>query len=315
MEEGVLVTNGEFKRKLLETGLFTKRSGVGQYVSKVCPFCGDAKNHMYVLIKQDDDNTPVLYNCFKCNAHGIMNADFLNYFGIDNIEIPRIKGKRRIQPNGVNNAVPDLLDFEKDTEMIGMSRDYIHFRVGVFPSDNELKMFQIVGNPCGYIDAYLGGDMNGIKNRIWFRLSNGNIIGRSIDPDNSFRWKKRNYVGNDRGGGIYLIKNQFDPYQTITICVCEGVMDAIGLYYHSDVTNGVFIACMGRDYSLGLKYAIDMGIFGASVAIRIYKDSDVKDVWIPYKYSMMFKSVSVYHNAIGKDYGVWPDKMEIEKCM
>ena len=88
----------EFKRKLLDTGLFRKVSGDGQYVCKTCPFCGDVKSHMYVKIKQDED-MPVLYNCFKCNARGIVNEQFISYFGIDDIEIPKIKGRRRIQPN------------------------------------------------------------------------------------------------------------------------------------------------------------------------------------------------------------------------
>ena len=57
----------KYKEELLNTGLF-RRVSEGQYVCKTCPFCGDTKSHMYVLIKLNDD-TPVLYNCFKCNSH------------------------------------------------------------------------------------------------------------------------------------------------------------------------------------------------------------------------------------------------------
>ena len=77
----------EFKRKLLETGLFEKVSREGQYRCKVCPYCGDAKSHLYVLIRQNDD-IPVLCNCFKCNHKGLIDEKFLDYFGIDDMDIP-----------------------------------------------------------------------------------------------------------------------------------------------------------------------------------------------------------------------------------
>ena len=306
------MNEGEFKRKLLSTGLFRKTSG-SQYVCKTCPYCGDTKSHMYVLIKQEDD-TPVLYHCFKCNASGILNQEFLEYFDINDIEIPRFKGRRRIQPNGNHNTVIDLIDYEKDTGMVEMSSMYIQERIGIRPNKNELKMFQIIGNPYSYIETYLGGDMKGVKDRVWFRLSNGNMIGRSVDADSNFRWKKRNCIDGSNGSGIYIIKNNVDTYQTINVCICEGVMDAIGLYYHSGLNNAVFIACMGRDYSLGIKYVINAGIFGLSVNVRIYKDSDVDYVKLNKKYGYLFKSISVYKNAIGKDYGVHADKIEFEKC-
>ena len=71
----------KYKEELLNTGLF-RRVSEGQYVCKTCPFCGDTKGHMYVLIKLNDD-TPVLYNCFKCNSHGVMNKKFLSYFNLN----------------------------------------------------------------------------------------------------------------------------------------------------------------------------------------------------------------------------------------
>jgi hypothetical protein len=60
---------------------------------------------------------------------------------------------------------------------------------------------------------------------------------------------------------------------------------------------------------------LDRGIFGDSVCIHIYKDADVKDVRIDKSKCMWFKSVDVYMNTIGKDFGVSADEIEIEKCM
>jgi hypothetical protein len=307
------MTNAEFKIKLLQTGLFQSVSRSGQYVCKTCPYCGDMKKHMYVLIRQDDDS-PVLYNCFKCNAHGIINQEFLDYFGIENIDVPKIKGKRRIQPNDVSVLV-NLINEETDCDMIHMCSKYIEHRVGVYPSIDDLKAFQVIGNPYGYVEAYLGGDMRGLKDRVWFRLHNGNMIGRHIDDNVESRWKKRNYMGGQNyvSGGIYIIKNTVDTHQIINICICEGVMDAIGLYYHGNVPNSVFIACMGSDYAVGMKYALNMGIFGDSVSVRVYKDADVSRMQLPKSYTNLFKSITVYHNTLAKDYGVRKEQIEIEK--
>lgn len=303
----------EFKLKLIDTGIFRKVNSKGQYRCKECPFCGDAKNHMYVLIRTGDD-TPVMYNCFKCNAHGFMNTEFLNYYGIDNLEIPKVKGTRRIA-NGRNEiGMADLIG-EHDGEMIAIAKDYIRYRVGVEPTDSQLKEFQLIGNPDLYIDDFIGGHCN-TKGRVWFRMGNGAMIGRSFEKNDNggMRWKKftgeRSYLEN----GIYIIKKGVIATLPINVCICEGVMDAIGLYYHSNVSNAVYIACLGRDYTKGMMHAISMGVFGDSVNIRIYKDADVDKVKVKKVYGKMFKRIDVYRNSIGKDFGVHEDCIEIEKC-
>lgn len=304
----------EFKRQLLDTGLFMKVSTKGQYRCKTCPFCGDTGKHMYVKIDQDSD-MPVVYYCQKCNAHGLMKQDWLDYFGIDDIKIPKIKGNRKIQSQGVGEQIVELIDFEKDSQMIQTCKDYIQQRVGIIPSNEDLKSFRCIGNVFDYVNAYLGGEPRGLKNRVWFCLHNGNIAGRRTDDIDSFRWVKRNRNNNNKSGGIYVIKRPIDTMDTINVCICEGIMDAIGLYYHAKVKNAVFIACLGRDYQLGIKYVIDSGIFGESVNIRIYKDADVNEVFIDRIYKKIFKSISVYKNAIGKDYGVLAEQIEIEKSI
>lgn len=301
----------EFKRKLLDTGLFRKVSGEGQYKCKTCPYCGDMHDHMYVLIKQQED-VPVLYKCFKCNASGILNEKFLDYFGIEGIDIPRLKGRKKIQMNGASAEVIDLLDVENDADMIRIASDYIEQRVGIRPSLDDLRAFQVIGNPVGYLKAYISDDTWGMKDRVWFRMNNGSMAGRSLDDGASQRWRKRTVVGTS--GGLYSIKQSVSVDRPINICICEGVMDAIGLYYHANVMNAVFVACMGSMYEVGMAYALDAGIFGDSVNIRIYKDADIQQVRINRKYMRMFKSIGVYRNILGKDFGLKSDQIEIEKC-
>lgn len=300
----------EFKRRLLDTGLFMKTSGDGQYRCVTCPFCGDTKKHMYVKIVQGTDD-PVVYRCFKCNSQGLMKQDWLDYFGID-LKIPPIKGRRRIQPNSTAEMIADLVDPEKHASMIEVAKEYINFRIGVIPTLNDLKAFQLIGDPFGYVQAYLGGDNWGLKDRVWFRMHNGSMAGRALNDDVSPRWRKRG-GGSVPSGGLYVIKTPVNTEQTINICICEGVMDAIGLYYHNFLPNALYIACMGSDYGAGLRHALSMGVFGDSVCINIFRDSDVNLIQVSRYEARMFKSIVCYKNAIGKDFGVKKELIELEK--
>lgn len=304
------MTNAEFKRKLLETGLFKKVSGKGQYVCKTCPFCGDMKWHMYVKIDQEDDQCPVLIDCKKCNYHGYMPQKFLDYFGLSNLDVPKYRGRRNIGGSGPAKQIA-LIDPNRDIMTIEAARSYIYERVGVMPTMQDLETFQLIGDPTGYVNAYLGGPTYGLQERVWFRLHNGYMIGRKF-TDDGLRWKKRTKDDKDTAG-IYVMRGRIDTFETINVCICEGVMDAIGLYYHANIRNAIFIAVMGSNYTLGIKHVIRLGVFGYSVNVRIYKDNDIDVVRIRNCDRKMFKHVYVYHNAIGKDFGVPADQIEFEK--
>lgn len=305
-----------FKEKLIETGLFKRvHSRPGQYVCKTCPYCGDNNWHCYVKIIMDDDQ-PVVYNCFHCGG-GLLNQKFLDYFGIENLKVPAIKGRKKIQPNEVTTEAMTLLDENdaRDMVTIGMACDYIQTRVGHTPTMDDLHAFQIIGKPIDYINAYLGGECKSLRNRIWFRLSNGNIIGRTINPNIELRWVKHNYAGKQKELGLYIIKKPVSTDQTIHVCICEGIMDAIGLYYNNDMPNCTNIAVLGKNYSAGIQHALDMGIFGDSVCIHIMKDADVDQPKILKKYAPLFKSIDIYVNTLSKDYGVPRDQLMIQKCV
>lgn len=74
---------------------------------------------------------------------------------------------------------------------------------------------------------------------------------------------------------------------------------------------------MGKDYYRGIKYILDRGIFGHSVSIKIFKDSDVneKDIYIDYNMKKLFNRVDIFENLMGKDYGVLPDELDIHKII
>ena len=298
----------EFKRRLLETGLLRKATN-GWYRCQTCPYCGDTKWHMYLFVDIGRDS-PVGYNCFKCHQKGLLKQDWLDYFGI-NLKVPYVKGRRRMQPNSTTEMIDDLIDPEKHSETIALGKEYIERRLGVIPTFNDLKAFQLVGDPAWYVRSYLDNDTWGLKDRIWFRMHNGGIAGRALSDNTSLRWRKRtppNVVG-----GLYTVKCPVNTEQMINVCVCEGVVDAIGLYYHNFLQNAVYIACMGSDYVKGVSHALDMGVFGDSVCINVFKDSDVNRVVLPKSHTQLFRSVTVYRNSMAKDFGVKKEQIDLEK--
>lgn len=305
--------NNEFKQKLLDTGIFEYVRN-DQYRCKECPYCGDTKKHLYVKIVFDD-KTPVLFNCFKCNNKGILNKEFLDYYNI-NLKIPKSKYTKRIETN--KPSVSSIITCDENDNINDIC-EYIRNRIGTYPSIDDLNKFQYLSNPYKYIKEYLGNNIDSqIKNiddRYWFRMTNGNMCGRFHNDDTKYRWikYKPKLLMNS---GLYVIKSLFDLHKTINVYIAEGVMDVIGLYYNYIKDNNIYIATLSSDYDLGLQYLIDMGIFGNSVNVKIFKDNDINDNDIKLSNKkILFKNVSIYHNILDKDVGVLPDKLEIHKCL
>lgn len=314
MNETTDMIDRQYKEQLLNTGIF-RRVNASQYTCQ-CPFCNDNKRHMYVLIKMTD-STPVLYNCFKCNSHGKMNRKFLEFFGIDTITIPRTSHRKRIESSTkVSGTLKHVLVDEKDVT-VGVC-EYIQSRVGHYPNLDDLKKFQYVAKPDEYVREYLQLDKH-VKydGRCWFRITNGSIVGRRyVDDGVGHSWMKL-HATNVIGRGLYKINAAVDLYKPINVCIAEGVMDVIGLYYNYPNENNVYIACLGRDYGAAMNHLVSLGIFGNSVNVKIFKDSDVdlNSIRIDQYLKMLFNRVDIYQNMMDHDYGVLPDKLEIQKCI
>ena len=301
----------DFKETLINSGHFRNIRGTSRYTCQ-CPYCDDDHRHMYVLIDLYSD-IPVLYKCFKCNSQGRMNKEFLAYFGLDTLKIPKSSGKRRIERSGV--ATDFAVSVTENDDVCGVS-NYINERVGVFPTLQELQEFRYVGDPVGYVHSYLNEDsINTLQNRFWFQMTNGNLIGRWFNDNTRRRWLKYKTNNLKNQAGLHIIKNQIDLYKTLNVCISEGVMDSIGLYYHGDIDNGVYISCMGSDYESGLLYLVSIGIFGKGVNIKIFIDNDVNHANISPVVKKLFGRFAVYHNTKGHDFGLPADQIEFEKIL
>ena len=303
----------KFKESLINSGLF-KHMNTIQYTCQ-CPYCLDNRQHCYVKIDTGSDQ-PVVFYCHKCIAHGRVGKDFLDRLNLD-IPLPKFTGSAPLDTNkGVSiKVIGDTVTEKHDTSRV---RDYIESRVGHYPTLDELKIFQYVGDPRKYAFDYLGYNGTGrpFNNRFWFKLTNGNITGRWKDDNTEHRWMnfKTNRV---RTSGLYTLKSGIDPYKPITIVIAEGIFDIIGLYYNGNIENGMYIAVEGKGYSRGIKHALSKGIFGDSVSVRIFRDPNVKneEVYVDPVSRELFKSVDLYYNAFDKDYGILPGELDIHKVL
>lgn len=303
----------KFKEALLSSGLF-KHMNTYEYTCQ-CPYCHDNREHCYVKIDTASDS-PVVFWCHICTAHGIVRKDFLDRLNLD-IEMPKYTGSKPLDVNkGVSIKVTgDTVTDKHDTSKV---RDYIERRVGHYPTLDELKMFNYVGDPRKYAFDYLGynGEGKPFNNRHWFKMSNGNITGRWKDDNTDHRWM--NFRTNRvKGGALYTFRKGIDTSKPITVVIAEGIFDVIGLYYNGRIENGIFIGVAGKGYERGIKHILSKGIFGDSVSVRIYRDPNVdnNEVYVNPIMRELFKSVDLYYNAFDKDYGILPDELDIHKVL
>lgn len=310
----------KFKEALLKTGLFNSRPRSGEYTMKECPYCGDMKNHMYVNIDLSSDK-PVMFKCFKCNSGGIMKQDFLDRCGIEDIKLPKYRGLKKITANetAVTTKIPDI-NVSVNDDIYDVCK-YIKRRIGTKPTLSELQMFGYIGDPYKYANEYLGNieSQSYIFNdkRYWFRMTNGNIIGRHDEDEHQYRWFKYK-TDKVRTAGLYNIRVPVDLGSTINVIIAEGIIDVIGLFYnYKEFDNCIYVGVLGKDYTKGIRYILNKGIFGSSVNIKIFLDPNVSPykVYIDDDMRQLFNKIDFYQNNVGKDYGVLPDELDIHKVV
>lgn len=309
----------QFKLDLLATGYFKRRGGM-EY-SCTCPACNKI-DHCYVKFDLSTDS-PLVWYCHRCNEKGIINQKFLDYFNLTDLKVPYTRTRKKVKVNKTIDIGKDiqLIDVNNTSELIKIV-NYFKYRVGVEPTLQELNEFRCLTEARMYASQYLGVQKSSsyFEPFIWFRLDNGNIQGRNTSDNGEFRWLK--FKNNVTAGitGLYSIRKAFDIESEINVCLCEGIFDAIGLYYYNRNEvgiNSIYVACLGKNFEAGINSVINRGIFGQSVNIRIYKDSDVsaKSIKIQPSIRKLFKSVSVYENTIGHDYGYPANQIDARKII
>lgn len=279
-----------------------------------CPFCGDSQKnfksaHLYIKCS-NDLSEPLFYHCFKCNRSGKVGNDFLKLVGVKNFTIDE------------ENKIINKLNYFKNNKLMIESKilenavNYIIKRIGVKFSQEDLLKFRLIS-----LDDIRKLVSNKIKNTLpldsdfisFILEDNSMIVSRNLF-DFEPRWKKIKLFKD--GTSVYTIKTLINLFskEEITVNICEGIFDSIGLFNLFNNKNTLFISVLSSEYSKGVEYALNKGIFGSSVTVNIFMDSDINDFQIKKsvsEFKWLFKNIKFYKNKLNHDFGIPKSMIEI----
>lgn len=340
------MTNQEFKLLVLKT--LHNRKAFTESVSNFeirtrCPYCGDSQKnqntgHFYLRINPND-NYPILYNCFKCPAQGVLKYDDLELLGVAGDSFKEgitTLNKTSDKVSSQENIIQSIhFDYELPTQYSYRKIDYIENRLGLKFTDEQLYDMKVITslkdflvlnqiptitckpNMAKYLEAnYIG----------FLTHNNTHILFRDITETSEIRWYKYPITIASVGQRIfYTMASNVNLYtdEEITINLSEGVMDAISICYNLDFDtrdNTLNIAVCGKYYNAILKYLFGMGFVGSNVIVNIYADNDYTPDTTIEHYKKIFKSysyfvnrINVFYNLKNKDCGVSKDKIVLQK--
>ena len=120
-----------------------------------CPYCGHTssagKKHMYIGLSPDK---PYMFNCFKCEAGGLVNRTFLNLLNIRDEELiqaidihnkeMRISRSNSYSSNRIREPLVAYDAFEVNYNIYPDKVNYINGRLGTNLSVSEMMNMKII---------------------------------------------------------------------------------------------------------------------------------------------------------------------------
>lgn len=338
------MTNREFKieliKQLMERPIFTQKvSDIN--IRTRCPYCGDSvKNqntgHFYIRISPND-NLPILYNCFRCPAHGIVDKDVLEELEIQDKNLLNDAGK--VAKTSDKNAAinPDrpaiIFNYELPENYEEKKIRYIENRLGRKFNEQDLKDCKVITSLREFL---LKNDIHTItvkpeianfldRDFVGFVTSTGTqILFRSIRPDTEIRWFKYSLILNESlVRPYYAISSAVDLFtpDDITINISEGVFDCMGIAYglNEIKENTLNLATCGKFYGNMMKTMMQKGFVGNNIIYHIYADNDGSEgTDIDYlrrtltQYLPLTKTIYIHYNILEKDCGVRADRIKLK---
>lgn len=336
-------------KKIMITELFNTQDYIKQ-VNEIeyrmrCPFCGDSQRnlntgHLYVRI-DPDDNYPMLYNCFKCGEHGIVDNEFLTMAGIYDTNLKSSilsmnKNSDKIDSKKMDNTSLLMYDFKLPEIKRSFKTDYVEKRLGKKFTDDDFKNMKIITslkdflilNNIDYVTckSYLALKLE--ESYVGFLTFGGSyILFRDVTGKEKIRWFKYPITRESHKSRVfYSMSTDIDIFtkEDITINMGEGVMDILSAYGNLGYKNPntINIAVCGKHYLSIISILINMGIVGNNVTLNIFADNDeefnnknnnpttiryFKKIMHRVKY--IFNEINIYYNELDKDIGVPKDKI------
>lgn len=339
------MNNRDFKLTLIERlknrNIFTEQTSSIQIRTR-CPWCGDSRKnfqtgHLYLRINPND-NLPIVYNCFKCPAQGILTPEDLKMLGIEdsglenNLSImnnssDNIKTVKTVEDKYFEYKLPDTYNYDKI--------QYVEKRLGLQFSQEDLKNIKIITSLRDFLllnnieTITCKPNMAKLVERQYVGfLSNNNayILFRDITDKQDIRWYKYPITNESQGQSLfYSIKSNIDLYSKddITINMSEGVFDCLSIAYNIENNkkdNILNLAVCGKFYDKLIKHLLGIGFIGDNITINIYADNDcTEDTSFEFlkkrlkKYSYLVKEINVIYNTLSKDCGVPKEKILLQR--
>lgn len=312
-------------------------NGIGHTIK--CPYCNDdspSHGHFCLKIDVDNDDEPILYNCLKCPAGGVLTTDVLNDLGISvngSIASSIAKLNRRYaKKNKLTDTMMETYTIAPvlDTNLAYEKLDYVNTRLGTSIDIQDLSKYKLVTslsefltyNEIDYASTNISPNKirNIDANYVGFlSLNRNHIIFRKIH-DNAYGHRYEKVVlrpSNIDPNSYYMIPGGFDIlYNTdMHLHIAEGTFDILSIYtnlYNSNPEpNNLFYSVCGYGYSGVIKNLIRLGI-NTDLMLEIYADNDKADNEILRMIKSnptirpWIKGITIHRNAYPdmKDFGV-----------
>lgn len=313
----------------------------GKEILKRCHLCGDSRDptnaHMYIGVK----NGSIVYNCFKCNAKGVVDGKFLRDMGCYDTNIIYLCQEQNKNSSSSNSSYSGGLKIPRPKSLsIPFSNNafahkklrYICNRLGIPLKTNDINKFKIILNLKEFLN------FNGITKYTrnpemidlidkffigFLSADNRYVILRRLVPEGKLptnidtRYINYNIFGSNDGMKHYTIPTMVDTLKPISIHIAEGAFDIISIYNHVSTPynyeNAIYAAVNGKTYLSLVQHFIT--IFGLSgFDLHLYPDSDIPNTeMIKIKNEISLFNIQIFvhrNNSPGeKDYGVSSDRI------
>lgn len=316
-----------------------------------CPYCGDSRDlrsaHFYINLPSSDE-VPVMYDCKKCPASGVLNRTVLRDLGVEVIEgdvlSDLISRHKKLSGNFIrgSNKNRSIYKFDLRHDLISMSEmteqkiKYINDRLELNLSYQDMIDCKIVPN---LYDLYNTNqhlrytrDKRIIKELNdsfigFLGYNNGTINMRNLKPGEVSKYVDKRYVNYNLFSTDYLegtskyyiiptVVDTLNP-EPIKIHIAEGPFDILSIFYNlynGNKYNSIYASIGGNTYINLIKFLLcDLKIINAE--IHIYLDNDVKDKEIQkIIYQLQYLNIDIYFHwnryEKEKDYGVSKNKIK-----
>lgn len=314
-----------------------KLASGGKEIVKKCHFCGDSRDptarHLYIGIRSSDGQ--IVYNCFKCNASGIVDGKFFRDMGCYDPDIINLCQECSRKASDFNLAKRGYTRKRSANQYIIYNNPnnvytvrkikYISDRLMVQFGIEEANRFRVIAS----IKEFL--NMNNImrytrhpdvidildKFFVGFLSMDGtHIILRRLVPEGKLpknvdtRFIIYNIYGIDNGVKFYSIPKNINPCLPLEVHIAEGIFDILSIYLNMNHINdnAIYIAISGKSYWSVVQYLLCVYGF-VQFDLHIYPDADIsmEDMYsIRRKLSDFNIPIFIHRNIFGneKDYGV-----------